>query len=94
MLSKQEKEIKPVIISHQEEKINSNQKTKIDAKRGRPRVRPVCEKMMKARRDAANARERKRMNQMTKAYLKLKEKLPNNDKIISKKQIVDQVSYR
>merc|ERR1712227_63535 len=28
----------------QEEKINSNQKTKIDAKRGRPRVRPVCEK--------------------------------------------------
>ena len=50
--------------------------------------------MMKARRDAANARERKRMNQMTKAYLKLKEKLPNNDKIISKKQIVDQVSYR
>ena len=43
------------------------------------------------RRNAANDRERKRMNQMTRAYGRLKEKLPNNEHIQSKKQIVDQV---
>ena len=45
------------------------------------------------RRNAANARERKRMNQMTRAYGRLKEKLPNNEHIQSKKQIVDQVLF-
>ena len=43
---------------------------------------------------AANARERRRMSQMTKAYLRLKERLPNSSKIQSKKQIVDKVSVR
>ena len=52
---------------------------------------PLTDKIIRERRDAANARERKRMNQMTRAYTRLKEKLPNNDNIHSKKQIVDQV---
>ena len=60
-------------------------------KRGRPRVLRVSEKMLKKRRDAANARERKRMNEMTRAYHRLKERLPNNGNIVSKKKIVDQV---
>ena len=60
-------------------------------KRGRPRISRVSEKMLKKRRDAANARERKRMNEMTRAYHRLKERLPNNEKIVSKKKIVDQV---
>ena len=33
------------------------------------------------------------MNQMTRAYSRLKEKLPNHENINSKKQIVDQVRY-
>ena len=60
-------------------------------KRGRPRLVPLTEDLLRERRDAANARERRRMNQMTLAYLTLKEKLPNNERIVSKKQIVDQV---
>ena len=46
------------------------------------------------RRNAANDRERKRMNQLVRAYGRLKEKLPNNEHIQSKKQIVDQVLFR
>ena len=46
------------------------------------------------RRNAANDRERKRMNQLTRAFGRLKEKLPNNERIQSKKQIVDQVLFR
>ena len=61
-------------------------------KRGRPRISRVSEKMLKKRRDAANARERKRMNEMTRAYHRLKERLPNNEKIVSKKKIVDEVT--
>ena len=61
------------------------------SRRGRPRVSPLTEKIIRERRDAANARERKRMNQMTRAYSRLKEKLPNHENINSKKQIVDQV---
>ena len=64
------------------------------SRRGRPRVCPLTEKVVRERRDAANARERKRMNQMTRAYSRLKEKLPNNDNIHSKKQIVDQVRQK
>ena len=45
------------------------------------------------RRNASNARERKRNNQITRAYGRLKEKLPNNEHIQSKKQIVDQVLF-
>lgn len=60
-------------------------------RRGRPRLVPLTANVMKARRDAANARERRRMNQMTSAYMTLKQRLPDNDRIISKKQIVDQV---
>ena len=63
-------------------------------RRGRPRLVPLTENVMKARRDAANARERRRMNQMTRAYMTLKQRLPDNDSIISKKQIVDQVLYK
>ena len=62
-----------------------------NSKRGRPRMTPISDNLLRQRRDAANARERRRMNQMTRAYTVLKEKLPNNEKIISKKQIVDQV---
>ena len=62
-----------------------------NSKRGRPRMTPISDNLLRQRRDAANARERRRMNQMTRAYTILKEKLPNNEKIISKKQIVDQV---
>ena len=68
-----------------------NQPSSSSTRRGRPRVCPLTEKIIRERRDAANARERKRMNQMTRAYTRLKEKLPNNDNIHSKKQIVDQV---
>lgn len=63
----------------------------VNSKRGRPRMTPISDNLLRQRRDAANARERRRMNQMTRAYTILKEKLPNNEKIISKKQIVDQV---
>ena len=63
-------------------------------RRGRPRLVPLTENVMKARRDAANARERRRMNQMTRAYMTLKQRLPDNDSIISKKQNVDQVLYK
>ena len=68
-----------------------NQPSSSSTRRGRPRVCPLTEKIVRERRDAANARERKRMNQMTRAYTRLKERLPNNDNIHSKKQIVDQV---
>ena len=68
-----------------------NHPSSSSSRRGRPRVCPLTDKIIRERRDAANARERKRMNQMTRAYTRLKEKLPNNDNIHSKKQIVDQV---
>ena len=77
-------------------------------KRGRPKVVSMTENLSRERRDAANARERKRMNQMTRycnkvkyglgskrfssrAYKTLRSRLPNNEKVVSKKQIVDQV---
>ena len=84
-------------------------------RRGRPKVVPaLTHHLMRERRDTANARERKRMNQLTRyfecmilcilklfnlqitihyyrAYKTLKDHLPNKEKIISKKQIVDQV---
>ena len=77
-------------------------------KRGRPKVVSITDNLLRERRDAANARERKRMNQMTRyqwtiihlftlkiaslrAYKTLRSRLPNNEKIVSKKQIVDQV---
>ena len=34
---------------------------------GRPRVVPLSDRLLRERRDAANARERKRMNQMTRS---------------------------
>ena len=43
------------------------------------------------RRDAANARERKRMNQLTTALMTLKHALPKKDVIRSKKQIIVEV---
>ena len=36
-------------------------------RRGRPRVVPLSDRLLRERRDAANARERKRMNQMTRS---------------------------
>ena len=42
---------------------------------------------------AANAREKRRIDQMTKAFIRLKEILPNSGQIQSKKQIVDQVIF-
>ena len=61
-------------------------------KRGRPRKLTnqtlTCKKV---RRDAANARERRRMNQLTDAYMALKDALPMKDDIKSKKQIIVQV---
>ena len=76
-------------------------------KRGRPKVVSMTDNLLRERRDAANARERKRMNQMTRyqknnhlsaikivssrAYKTLRGRLPNKEKIVSKKQIVDQV---
>ena len=50
------------------------------------------ENVIKERRDKGNARERRRMIQLRIAYLRLKEYLPKNSGIKSKKQIVDQVA--
>ena len=50
------------------------------------------ENVIKERRDKGNARERRRMIQLRIAYLRLKEYLPKNSEIKSKKQIVDQVA--
>ena len=36
-------------------------------RRGRPRVVPLSDRLLRERRDAANATERKRMNQMTRS---------------------------
>ena len=57
-----------------------------ERKRGRPKK--FSHSM---RRDAANARERKRMNQLTTALMTLKHALPKKDVIRSKKQIIVEV---
>ena len=50
------------------------------------------ENVIKERRNRANVRERRRMIQLRIAYSRLKEYLPKNTEIKSKKQIVDQVA--
>ena len=73
--------------------IESATKSKKNAcKRGRPRkLTNLGLPCKKVRRDAANARERRRMNQLTDAYMALKDALPVKDEIKSKKQIIVQV---
>ena len=67
-------------------KVDKSVQKSCERKRGRPK------KFSRSmRRDAANARERKRMNQLTTALMTLKHALPKKDVIRSKKQIIVEV---
>merc|ERR1712098_561061 len=55
-------------------------------KGGRPRSKTPTEDVLRSRRRAANARERKRMDRMNAAYVRLRQVLPGSQNIISKKR--------
>ena len=73
-------------------------------KRGRPKVVSMTDNLLRERRDAANARERKRMNQMTRyqknnhlsaikivssrAYKTLRGRLPNKEKKFQRSKLL------
>ena len=59
-------------------------------RRGRPK-KPLSKEVLRQRQKDANRRERKRMSDLTILFKELKNTLPRNDQILSKKDILAKV---